>query len=138
MSAEAKTRRVGIAGAAALAMLALLTLSACGPHNAAPAAPWTIRLSTNPDPPAFLNPTIFQVMVTDRGGQPVTGAKVTLDLTMTSMDMEAQVPLHEQSGGLYTGSGHFTMAGSWNCQVTVTAAGRTQIGSFPVTALPLK
>jgi nitrogen fixation protein FixH len=112
----------------------VLGLAACHRHNAATAVPWHIELTTTPAAPTVPGTTAFKVLVTDSAGQQVAGAKVTVDLIMVTMDMGPnQIVLQPQPGGVYTGSASFTMAGPWNCKVTVSAGGHTQAQTFPFT-----
>ncbi|HUX67735.1 MAG TPA: FixH family protein [Terriglobales bacterium] len=111
----------------------LAALAAAAGCHAAPAAnaPWKLTLSTTPEDPSILSPTQFQLQVATAGGAPVVGALVTLDLEMATMDMGPnRVALAEQGGGRYAGAGNFTMAGDWNCRVTVRLGGRAQTETF--------
>lgn len=119
-------------GIAIMAVCMALGLAACHHDNAATAVPWHIALTTTPAAPTVPGNTAFKVLVTDSQGQPVVGAKVTLDLIMVTMDMGPnQSAMQPQPGGIYTASASFTMSGDWNCKVTVSAGGRTQVQTFP-------
>ncbi|HVA64659.1 MAG TPA: FixH family protein [Terriglobales bacterium] len=119
---------------AALLLAALLPalVAAAGCHAVpSAAAPWKLTLTTTPQDPAILSDTRFQLQVATAAGAPVEGATVTLDLVMATMDMGPnRVALGAQGGGRYAGAGHFTMAGDWNCRVTVTLGGRSQTQTF--------
>ncbi|HVB40237.1 MAG TPA: FixH family protein [Terriglobales bacterium] len=115
-----------------LAVGLMCGLAACHRQNVATAVPWHIVLTTTPPAPTVPGNTAFKVLVTDSQGQPVLGAKVTVDLIMVTMDMGPnQIVLQPQPGGVYTGSASFTMAGPWNCTVTASAGGHTQVQTFP-------
>lgn len=90
-----------------------------------------MALTTTPANPAVLSQTQFTLQITDAAGQPVDGAAVSLDLVMATMDMGPnRVALQSSGGGRYRGTGQFTMAGDWNCQITVRLPGKSQLQVF--------
>ncbi len=67
----------------------------------------------------------LQIAVTDAQGKPVTGAKITTSVAMTSMDMGTTHPtVKELGGGKYAASVNFGMAGPWRVTVNVSAPGQ--------------
>ena len=83
--------------------------------------------------PRSLDPIAVTVRVDDNG-RPVTGAHVSVDLSMPSMPMpDNRTALRETAPGTYTGTVRFSMSGAWTATVTA-AKGRAQSGQpFPVT-----
>lgn len=81
-----------------------------------------VDLSVSPSPPKQLVPTTFTVT-----GHPApgAGAVVTLTLTMPAMAMPPTlVRLSRDGGGVYRGTGAFTMPGDWQAVIAVTGAGK--------------
>jgi nitrogen fixation protein FixH len=63
----------------------------------------------------------LDVTVLDPTGKPVTGAKITSSVAMTSMDMGTAKPkVTEGKNGHYTTAAEFSMKGPWRVSVTVT------------------
>ena len=110
----------------------LLFTAGCG-QQAAPPAPspasapahWQIQMTTIPAAPQALDPAQFRVHILDSSGRPVSGATVTVNLTMPAMDMgRNQSAAAAGAAGIYTAAGRFTMPGDW--QVTVQADKKAQ------------
>jgi nitrogen fixation protein FixH len=76
------------------------------------------------------------ISITDAQGKPVTGAKITTSVAMTSMDMGTTRPaVTEKGGGNYTTTATFSMAGPWRVKVRVTPPGqKPQTKAFDFTA----
>lgn len=99
-----------------------------------------IMLMSKPSPPKT-GENMFEVMVKDATGRPITDAIVTAMFYMAAMpamkmpEMKNTITLKHQKDGTYTGTGQVMMAGKWDVTVTVARAGK-EIGSksFPVTA----
>jgi heme/copper-type cytochrome/quinol oxidase subunit 2 len=97
-----------------------------------------IMLTSKPSPPK-MGDNMFEVMVKDPAGKPVTDAEVTAMFHMAAMgampEMKNNVALKHQKEGRYVGTGQVMMAGKWEVTVMVKRAGK-EIGSkkFPVTA----
>jgi Cu(I)/Ag(I) efflux system membrane fusion protein/cobalt-zinc-cadmium efflux system membrane fusion protein len=96
------------------------------------AMPSKIGVALTTDPfPAKKGSNTFRVKLTDRSGQPVTGAEVTVTLSMAAMPsmnmpaMKTVVKGTDQGSGMYEGKGDLASGGIW--QVTVTARQNGQI-----------
>jgi len=78
----------------------------------------------------------LQITITDAQGKPVTGAKITTSVAMTSMDMGTTHPaVKEKGNGQYTTTANFSMAGPWRVKVKVTSVGqKPQTKAFDFTA----
>lgn len=64
----------------------------------------------------------LQFTILDAAGQPVTGAKITTAVAMTSMDMGTAHPrAREGKDGHYTTGVEFSMKGPWRVTLTVTS-----------------
>jgi hypothetical protein len=122
----------------AVALALLVSVSGCGvgapaspastgPSSAAggkQAGPYTVSLKSAPSP-AVRGSNALEVMVTDASGQPVSDAKVTLDLNMTNMNMGKYTVVATPAGsGRYTSNVSYSMGGPWRVTVTVERAGQ--------------
>jgi hypothetical protein len=88
------------------------------------AGPYTVSLVGAPNP-AVRGSNALEVSVTDASGQPVSDAKVTLDLNMTNMNMGKYTVVATPAGsGRYTSSVSYSMGGPWRVTVTVERAGQ--------------
>jgi len=118
--------------------LGCLLCAGCASRPAAllpdqPDARLHLALQVTPVQPRQLDPTAFTVRVTDASGHPVTGASVTADLAMPTMDMgRNEVAARPGRPGSYTGTGRFTMSGAWQVAVTVRRGTEAARQSFPV------
>lgn len=94
---------------------------------AAPAA--TVELTTAPSP-ARQGGNTFRLLLRDAHGAPITGAEVSLTLTMPAMPamgmaaMRVAVALRETGGGRYEGQGSLGSGGQWQVLITARKAGR--------------
>ncbi len=80
-----------------------------------------IAAAISPNPPRVGAANRMVVTLTDSTGKPVTGAKVTSEVGMTSMNMGTGRPLFRDLGdGRYQGSPRFSMPGPWRVRLTVT------------------
>ncbi len=107
--------------AAALAQLGA-TLATVGPGHVASTVHqdgYTLKALVSPNTPAA--PNSFALQIT-KGGQPVTGADVTLTFEMLDMQMgNEEYQLSETSPGIYTHSAPaLVMAGRWGLLYSVT------------------
>lgn len=108
------------------------------PAQSAPAAaagPATIAAALV-SPASVGSANTLRVTVTDPDGKPVTGAKISSSVAMTSMDMGTTHPaFKEMGGGSYEGKVGFSMAGPWRVTVKVTPPGeKPQTKAFDFTA----
>lgn len=122
--------------AAGLALAFSAAASAWG--AAAPATIQTeglsITLATTPSPPARQEGTAFEITIRDAAGNPVAGARVSLDLSMPAHAMPENRPrVQEREGGRYVTAGSFSMGGEWLAVVDVALTdGRRARAEFPL------
>ena len=101
-----------------------------GPPTGGPTIDIVFR--TQPDPPKT-GESVFEVVVKDASGQPVTDADVSVQLFMPAMPtmnmpaMRNETKLPQVGGGVYRGQGQVMMAGRWDATVTVAKGGQ-QLG----------
>ncbi len=127
---------------ACLLAVFLVFLASCQKQQTTTAQPQTAQswsfsmtLATEPSPPVESQDTVFKIVMTDSSGKPVSGASVTLDLKMTTMDMgKNEVTLADRGAGAYEGTGKFTMAGPWNVIATAKQGDKTGQQTFQVVA----
>lgn len=92
-----------------------------------------VSLALSPYPPTGFSRSDFDVTLTDDKGQPVTDAKVSLNLTMPAMWMPTNTPTAQYvADGRYHATGQFTMRGQWRIQVIVDRGGAKQSAFFDV------
>ncbi len=100
----------------------------------ASAAQWRIALTSIPAAPRQLDPAQFRVQITGSDGRPVSGASVTVQLAMPTMDMgQNQASAQPGAAGVYTAAGRFTMPGNWQVTVQADKGALHQSQSFPIT-----
>ena len=91
----------------------------------------SVRLTVDPDPPVPMQDALLELKLFDSKGQPISGASVSLDLTMPGMQMPMNRPeVVESSIGVYQAKTLFTMAGKWRIQVLVTHDGKSETFIF--------
>lgn len=124
-------------GAGGLILFSFSVLTGCTPHPAATPLPQQpslqITFQATPANPRQLDPTTFTVRIADKSEKPISDAAVMAELAMPTMDMGRNaIAMNCVEPGRYTGSGRFTMAGSWT--VTVHAARGKDMSqqTFPV------
>ncbi|MEO5741706.1 MAG: FixH family protein [Vicinamibacterales bacterium] len=89
----------------------------------------TLTLTTKPSP-LGLGQNLFDVVVKDAKGRPVTDAEVALLLLMPAdpktkhPEMRTEGKLTNAGGGKYNGIAIVTMAGDWDVTVTATQKGK--------------
>jgi nitrogen fixation protein FixH len=89
----------------------------------------TLTLTTKPSP-LGLGQNLFEVLVKDAKGQPVTNATVALHLVMPAdpktkhPEMRTEGTLNSVGAGKYNGIAIVTMAGDWNVTVTAKQNGK--------------
>ncbi len=83
------------------------------------------ELTIAPFPVKVMQETKLQLKLLDKDGKPITGAKVSFDLTMPSMMMPTnQTPATEGPNGIYSASVFFSMGGGWNVNCLVSRGGQ--------------
>ncbi|MEO7716459.1 MAG: FixH family protein [Capsulimonas sp.] len=73
------------------------------------------------------------ITIKDASGAPVTGAKITTSVAMTSMDMGTTHPQPKEIGnGQYRATANFSMSGPWRVTIKVTppSGGAAQTATF--------
>ena len=122
-----------------LAALALLLAAGCShpaPRAALPVpTPGKITLLVTPIPPRSLDPAQFRAQIADKSGRPVTGATVSVSLSMPAMDMGRNVVALKEitaTPGTYVGIGRFTMSGEWQAAVTADKDAVHQSQTLPI------
>jgi hypothetical protein len=87
-------------------------------------------LTSDPSPP-HKGSNVFRVKLTDASGTPVSGAEVSVTLSMPAMPqmgmaaMRTPVSLHDKGNGIYEGSGDLGTSGTW--QTTILAKKNGQV-----------
>lgn len=95
------------------------------------AGAFSVSLSVDPDPPEAMQDTLLELRLFDAKEQPISGASVSLDLTMPGMQMPMNRPeVVESRNGVYQAKTLLTMAGKWQIQVLVTYAGKSETFIF--------
>jgi hypothetical protein len=93
-----------------------------------------IELDVTPRPPRAMTELTFTARVL-RGGEPVEGADVAVELTMPGMYMgENRIALAPQGGGAYQGRGTVVRCPSGKRQWQVDVQARPKDGGKPITA----
>jgi hypothetical protein len=107
----------------AIAVLGFVVVASAQPRSA------TLTMTTKPTP-LGLGQNLFEVVVKDAKGQPVTDAEVALALVMPAdpktkhPEMRSEGKLKNAGDGKYNGIAIVTMAGDWNATVTATRHGK--------------
>jgi hypothetical protein len=92
---------------------------------------WNVTLTLTPYPPVSFQQTTFDIAIMDEKGNAISGAKVSLDLTMPSMWMPSNKPVAQSLGsGKYQAIGRFTMRGDWQIAVIVERGSEKQTAYF--------
>ena len=101
-----------------------------GEASAANAPQANFELTSEPNPPHKGN-NVFRVKLTDASGAPVSGAEVSVTLSMPAMPemgmaaMRTPVTLSDKGNGLHEGSGQLGSGGTW--QVLILAKKNGQV-----------
>ncbi len=110
-----------------LAWLLLLPALASGSHielKAKGAEPGSAILELATETPTTMTPIPFRLLIREADGKPVTGAKVSCEMTMPSMKMPENKPKVTEREGHYGGELIFTCAqGTWRISCEVVRAG---------------
>lgn len=75
------------------------------------------------DPLRTMRPTPFRIALSAPGGQPLTRAELSCELTMPAMPMPDNRPAVTAEEADYSGEAVFTMAGEWRMACTVESPG---------------
>ena len=109
---------------AAVAAILAFAVSAAAQSGVA-----TLTLTTKPSP-LGLGQNLFDVVVKDAKGRPVTDAEVALSLVMPAdpktkhPEMRTDGKLNNVGGGKYNGIAIVSMAGEWDVTVKATQKGK--------------
>jgi Cu(I)/Ag(I) efflux system membrane fusion protein/cobalt-zinc-cadmium efflux system membrane fusion protein len=88
------------------------------------------ELTSDPSPPKKGN-NVFRVKLTDANGGPVSGAEVSVTLSMPAMPemgmaaMRTPVALSDKGNGVYEGSGALGSGGTWQTTILAKKNGQT-------------
>ncbi len=94
----------------------------------------TVTLTLAPQPPPALDPVTLTAHVAGRHSVPLSGARVTADLSMPGMTMPANtVTLTPTAPGVYVGTARFTMPGAWRVTVSAVHGRDSAAQAVPVT-----
>lgn len=135
--------RCQLAGLCSVLVLALSS----GPANAGPirlqasdAAPGSAVLELDADELVTMTVIPFRLTIRDAAGQPLTGAKVSCDMTMPSMAMPENRPKVSERNGSYGGELIFTCAmGAWRIScVAEKTDGSRQMMTFDIGTVRMK
>ena len=113
-----------------------LGLASCSPDTspmqvAQTVGAFSVSLNMDPDPPVPMQDALLELKLLDSKGQPISGAGVSLDLTMPGMQMPVNRPeVVESGGGVYQAKTLFTMAGKWQIQAVVTYVDKSETFIF--------
>jgi Cu(I)/Ag(I) efflux system membrane fusion protein/cobalt-zinc-cadmium efflux system membrane fusion protein len=86
-------------------------------------------LASDPSPP-HKGSNVFRVKLTDTGGAPISGAEVSVTLSMTAMPqmgmaaMRTPVALNDKGNGNYEGSGELGSGGTWQTLILAKKNGQ--------------
>ncbi len=99
----------------------------------APGSAFKILVSFDPPEPVMSRKTKFTAQLSDLAGKPIDKAKVQASLVMPLMDMgKNQFALTSKGGGMYEGTGQFTMSGEWEVVISAEQGGKTGKTTFNV------
>jgi hypothetical protein len=133
-------RLVGLALVLTLGGAAATALAAPIRIPASDAAPGSATLELQADELVTMTVIPFRLLIRDAAGQPVTGARVSCDLTMPSMTMPENRPKVAERDGAYGGELIFTCAmGAWRIQCLAEKSdGSRQVMTFDVEQVRMK
>jgi nitrogen fixation protein FixH len=112
-----------------IAAVFIVFLVAIASSTAAQTTSGSLTLTTRPSP-LGLGQNLFEVIVKDSKGQPVTNADVSLVLLMPAdpktkhPEMRTEGKLNNVGAGKYTGIAIVTMAGAWDVTVAASRNGK--------------
>ena len=83
------------------------------------------RLVMDPYPPTQMEAANLQLTLQDQDKQPISGAKVQLDLSKLDISMPPYfLQANDEGNGIYQVQGTFPMSGDWQIRVDVFFAGK--------------
>jgi len=92
-----------------------------------------VSIALSPYPPVGFQKSDFDVALTDEQGQPITDAKISLNLTMPGMWMPPNKLEAQHTGnGRYHAAGMFTMRDGWRIEVIIQRGSARQSAFFDV------
>jgi hypothetical protein len=108
--------------------------------HARDAAPGSAILEFQADELVTMTPILFRLFIADASGRPLTGAKVSCDMTMPSMAMPENRPRATERDGAYAGEMIFTCAmGAWRIACTAEKTdGSRQTVTFDIDKVRMK
>ena len=87
--------------------------------------------------PPVAGPNNMEIAITDASGKGVTDAKVVINYSMPAMAGMPAMSYKADAqfrGTMYKASVNYSMSGSWNNEIKITRAGKTQSAKFTVDA----
>lgn len=110
--------------------------AAAAPFSASPVTKTSLKITAKMASPAKSGDNTLDITVTNAAGKPLTAAKITAQVAMTSMDMGTTSPLVKELGkGHYNTTVNFSMSGPWRVTVKVAAPDqKPQTKAFDFTA----
>ena len=112
-----------------VAVASIIFAVAAAPPGAAQAPAASLTLTTRPSP-LGLGQNLFEVLVKDAKGQPVTNADVSVVLVMPAdpktkhPEMRTEGKMNNVGAGKYNGIAMVTMAGDWDVTVAASRRGK--------------
>lgn len=95
------------------------------PFSASPVTKTSLKITAKMVSPVKSGDNALDIAVTNATGKPLTSAKITAQVAMTSMNMGTTLPLVKETGkGHYTTTVNFSMTGPWRVTVKVAAPGQ--------------
>lgn len=115
-----------------------LLISLMGFSHAVPTLPLTqatngisAALRIDPYPPTQMEDANLQLTLHDENNQPITGAKVQVDLSKLDISMPPYFLQASDGGnGTYQAQGTFSMSGGWQIRVDVFVAGTHRLFTY--------
>lgn len=98
--------------------------------------PYDVTLRVDPNPPVLDQPATLTIsLLQHTSQQPVNGARMSIDGTMTEMLMDSQRAVALAQGqGIYKASLSFSMSGLWQLQIEISTPGQPTLNAiFSVT-----
>lgn len=100
--------------------LCLLAVIATACHSAAPPPDIKVQYELAPQPPR-VGSDIINLKLTNKNGEPISGARIELEGNMTHAGMSPVMSeAHEVEAGKYRGTLELSMAGDWIVLVNIS------------------